>query len=597
MKHRLLPRARPLLLSLLLVLLLLAPASYFSKPYIIRWDNLRQLTSSNLAKREQALNYLIRRGKFDPAVVRGAIAKLDVQDSLNFLQIVNALDQARQWRRPPIPEGPWLRWLEIIGQDKEPQSKIAAARGLAELHELGGDPRVSKILHRLMNDDDDDVRLNVLVAAAELAGVAPAPGFRPIVARGAFDKNPEIARQAWIFLGLFHWTDGMESGWKSAPPRVAQAMLWALLYDHPDRPAPALEALADEKQSPLLRGMAAYALHQATIAGNPAAQDALRAMIQGAKASDLTPESALILWRAMLAAQPGPNDAAVFANWLDETLTGPAWNRPEVLPILYAAAYRTGTRRTLPAATTHPATNPARRLEQDLIDLAALECPGVSQAHVDLDRETPDMLRLTSVAAAPDPRPDDLRPLLSSDEPTMRDLACVVASDRFTREQNAALLDALLHDLSDQAKMSGAILAGLTGVQTKLLAQKMADEDVWVVKEIMRLGLWMQGQQPEMASVVSGLFARQDIPKTTLLLALLHQKNPLGLDYLLNPRGEPPLDLIDLLDEKRWWRVLKRYLPPTAPPLWVWADPDLERFQLDVLRNWYLVHRQGMFEK
>ena len=82
-----------------------------------------------------------------------------------------------------------------------------------------------------------------------------------------------------------------------------------------------------------------------------------------------------------------------------------------------------------------------------------------------------------------------------------------------------------------------------------------------------------------------------DLPATTILLAKLHRRRAEALDDLLNPRGEPTLDLVELLDHYRWWYVLKHYLPEDAPPFWVWADPQLEQFQIDVLRNWYLVNR------
>ena len=50
------------------------------------------------------------------------------------------------------------------------------------------------------------------------------------------------------------------------------------------------------------------------------------------------------------------------------------------------------------------------------------------------------------------------------------------------------------------------------------------------------------------------------------------------------------MDLIDLLVHKRWWRVLKKYLPADAPlDLSLWADEEVQQFQIDVLRNWYLL--------
>ncbi len=83
---------------------------------------------------------------------------------------------------------------------------------------------------------------------------------------------------------------------------------------------------------------------------------------------------------------------------------------------------------------------------------------------------------------------------------------------------------------------------------------------------------------------------------TTVLLAMLHRGGDArrrALDFLFNPRGEPVLDLIELFDRLRWWHVVRRYLPePLAEraPFWVWADEELEAFQLDVLRDGYLLY-------
>src|SRR5690606_13564304 len=89
----------------------------------------------------------------------------------------------------------------------------------------------------------------------------------------------------------------------------------------------------------------------------------------------------------------------------------------------------------------------------------------------------------------------------------------------------------------------------------------------------------------------ASLLLRDDLPRSTILLAMLHRDDPAALDHLLNPRGDVGPDVLDLLDRRRWWHVLRRYLPPDAPPLWLWADPELEDFQIDVLRCWWLLHR------
>src|SRR5690606_15634905 len=128
-----------------------------------------------------------------------------------------------------------------------------------------------------------------------------------------------------------------------------------------------------------------------------------------------------------------------------------------------------------------------------------------------------------------DLNPQDLESLLSADEPTLRDLACVTAARRLTPQQQAQLIEAMLNSYSDHAKMSGAILAGLTGLQPELLVKKARDEDMWAVQQMLRLGLWMQGQtvtDPEgnvidMDSVCMAMLTREDLPITSVLLGMM----------------------------------------------------------------------------
>ena len=135
------------------------------------------------------------------------------------------------------------------------------------------------------------------------------------------------------------------------------------------------------------------------------------------------------------------------------------------------------------------------------------------------------------------------------------------------------------------------MLAGLTGLQAELLRDRANSEDQWHVQTIMRLGLWMQGQEPSFEAEMPALLTRDDLPATTLLLALLHMDRLGALDRLLAPQREPSVDLVELFDRWRWWVVVEGYLPEDAPPFWVWADPQLQQFQVDVLRDWWLIRR------
>lgn len=602
------PRLKPLLTSLLLLIVLGGAATAFFWPSIYLWHRLGYLTSHDLRKREAALNYVIQRGPHNPAVIAGAVRKLDVGDQQNFLQIINALDRARAWRRSNVPDDPWLRWLGILSRDPRTLARVMTARRLGDLKDLPDDPRVRSLVERLQNDAEDDVRYNALVAAAELAGRAKSlDAWKPLLACGAEDPNAQIARQGWVFLGLFRITGEAKADWKAAPPAVAAAMIWAKLFENPSDPAIAIEALRDPAAPDLVRAVAAYALHQSPRAD---AQSVFLGVIDNTPTKGLTLLHQRLLWRTILALSPetlARTDVRVKLNALaEQAVHAPAPERPLAAPIAIAISYRLGTRYSFPPKpVTQPGDTPTRPLADQLSLLAALEGQKDGQSDGPIPDDAPELTRLTWVARKTAPLPEDFMPFCMSEDSMLRDLACVAAADRLDLGQINALVTLLLRDFDDRAKMSGAILAGLTnsrpptrgenGEPSDLVLDKVNAEDVRPVMQVMRVGLWMQGRAPDMEKVIDGLFGRPDMPRSTLLLALLHGKSPIPFDYILNPRGDPPFDLVDYFDTQRWWRIASRYLPADAPPFWVWGDRELEEFQIDVLRNWYLIHRDDMY--
>ena len=627
-----------LLLSLVLTTVATIPVAYVVVPYAKRWQLLGKLTDPNLTQRERGLNYVIQFAGEDPHVLRAAIRCLGVQDRANFLQLVHALDQAGQWKRPIVPLPPWLRWLEILGSDPSAEARILAIQLLAQQQDLADHPRTEQLIQRWLDDPDPDVRYNALVAAAGLCAEATArTPYEALITHASTDAQPTIARHAWLILGLINPTSGVVANWRNQPPPVAKAMLWATLNTNPQHPEPAIQALQDPTVDPATRAMAAYALH---LSNTPEAKHALTEQIRRVSVSRLdSPDEQRILWRAILAvrlspdtpdapdAPDAPDDSASKAivqlikdirkRQLISTMKQLAdMENPRehalaaqsLQPLLLSAYYRLGAidHDDLRQGLEHQMS---AMLDQPLIPLATLEGLPIGRDRVQIPASMPDILRLSAVAVTANPKPEDLQPLFASPRATLRDLACVVAADRFSDSQNERLVASLLNNFNDDAKCSGAILAGLTGLQPELLAKKARHEDVWSVRQIMSLGLWMQGHPPPEISpdippdishtghgskgraVVEGLLTRDDLPTTTVLLAMLHMKHTAAWDFLFNPQGEEQIDLLELFDQARWWRVLKRYLPPDAPPFWVWADPQLAQFQIDLLREWYLLHR------
>ena len=579
-------RLRWLVVSLLLTTAAVVPLAYWLMPHVLRGHLLGKLSSADPDERQRGLNYLIRRAGQDARVLEGALRQatgaMEAGDDEHFGQIATALQLAGKWHRPAVPADLWLGWIAILGDDPDPESRILAAQQVAQLHDLVADPRPSEMLAQWLRDAHEGVRYNALVATAELAGHAEANAvYARLIAEATGDPTPAIAREAWIFCGLLgawpqppgaHATGGTE------PAEVAESRLWALGRIRPERIGPAVAALNDPDVDPNVRAMAAYVL---ALSPDDAAGAALTDYIAAGRDA-VTADNQLAIWRAILA----PNRRTPLPP---EFLTGDD-------PLRLAAAYRQGL------------TDSHAPQDDLVLRLAQLDGTPVNQRHVEIAADWSDTLRLAAVAVTTDPDPGMLRRVFASPFPTLRDAACVIAAERFSPQQNETLVDELLSDFSDDAKRSGAILAGLTGLQRPLLAAKLRDEDIWAVQQIQRLGLWMQGSQPEFDHAAPALLTGDDLPATTILLAMLHRRHRSAFDTVFSSRtdepefspqtlnlpaaeGQAPVPLEKLLTHYRWYHVLRRFLPPDAPPLWLWADDRLQQFQLDVLRNWHLLRR------
>lgn len=235
--------------------------------------------------------------------------------------------------------------------------------------------------------------------------------------------------------------------------------------------------------------------------------------------------------------------------------------------------------------------------------LAWLEKIGIAAVPTpDLSDDTPDLIRLHIVRVGEDSTPEDLMRVFNADAPEMRDLACMTAIARFTDEQNRELAKELILRFTNAYRTSGAILAGLLPTEAlderllELLRLRAESGDDWIVQQHYKLALAMHGLAPDGFNPQS-LMGRRDIPKTTMILALAHTGDLAGFDWLLNPFAEPPVDLVLVFDAMRYWSVVRRYLPD-APEFSYWATAPVQRTEIEILRDWYLLNRPSLkFDK
>lgn len=558
-------------------------------------------------------------------LVAGAKERLTAEDDQAFIELVILLDRMGRWALDEVSIDAWLRWLAHVAKDADGEARLLAAQRLADLPQLAADPRVIEVFETLIHDKDAEVRYNVLVTAAEMWGAAKtqaqadaADRYARLIYDAAYNGHGQVAFHGYLFAGFVE------------PPSTPVMIDPKIGPPHPDSLDADLARLwfraktkaedrfvSPDRWTPEWRAMGCYV---APMVDQKRAAEALAAIIK-AGPSAVTKENQLMFWRAMLAMPLRSDDDDKSArNALVAFLTScndEDYKSDLLRPLILSCFYRD---RELIAELARSRSNLILELDDPQIMLAMWEgvATAVGEARakplgVPITDQLGPALRLAALRAVAEPKIEDFIPLLLHESENIRDVGCITAIERLSKAEAAALIrllwrpadptnpDQPVYRYHNTAKMSGAILAGLSGAEPDLLARATQDfsKTDWAVHQVMQLGMWMQGQTIEgvdMAAHAPALLMRQDMPTSTVLLAMLHRKERLALDHLLTPRGDLNEDLLTLLDQFRWWHVLRHYLPADAPPFWLWADPDLQRFQLEVLRDWYVVNRYAMRE-
>lgn len=230
-------------------------------------------------------------------------------------------------------------------------------------------------------------------------------------------------------------------------------------------------------------------------------------------------------------------------------------------------------------------------------ELLELESSATASKVVPIAADAPELIRIHSVRVSTAAHPEDLLPAMDSPHASIRDLACLAALERFGTPGRRELVLKLLASLNDQQQSSGAILAGLAGLSDPevlgRIRQRAGSTRSWVVQQHCYLGLWLLEQDVGAFDPLV-LMRHRDMPKTTLIMVLLHAGRLEGLDWLLNPFGEPPAGgvegLVLLLGRYRYDGVLRWYIPGW-PELPVWGGEAQQRDAVQRARDWYLVNR------
>ncbi|MBI1374004.1 MAG: hypothetical protein GC159_14880 [Phycisphaera sp.] len=507
---------------------------------IQRYRSMARVCSPDKEQQAQGVTYLINHVE-DPKVIAHAEAMLDDADDECFDRIVWALGESGVWGSRF--ERAWPRYLaRRVETVKNPKQRTYLALQIGRLLWTRGphfdDPRLPGAIETLLADEDPNVRLNALSAAAAM----PDHALRMKLIGGVLrDKEGEVRRHAWIMMGLLA-RSGEQPGF-------------------PGERSPDAHVQAGAEPSTL----------------------------QLDDGSDSTPV-----------------DVRRAAEWA----------------ATHALAHLAGGTPDLPVAPTAPPADAAPAVKR----LAELEHTATKSVDsIEFTDDMPLLIRMQAVRVSKSATVDDMLPVFTAEAPTTRDVACLVAMERFSVEECRELAAKLAASFNDHERMAGAILAGLTGAPPAASSTSAAPRpslsddpdaaykvpeptaadlrwwvnvrvsrgDDWVLKQHYLLTLWMWGEANTQFDPAT-LLLKSKMPRTTTTLALLQGGRLDGMDWMINPFGEPgvggPEAFRILLDTLRYHVVLRRYFPD-VPDFWFWADADTQRFQVDVIRDWYLLFR------
>ncbi len=501
---------------------------------------------------------LERRGQARrPAVTADAARRLDDADDTRFAELYLLLERLGGWARPPVSDDAWLRWIAAaLGPDGTPvQPGVApfVADRLADVPDLAADPRATTMVDRLLHADAPADRLAALPLAAGFVPLDPA--YAPLVRGLLDDPDADVADAAERIVSLL-----------DAPPP-------------PDPPQPRMS----------IRRLRAPgdATHSAD---SPDSADGLTS----AAPSDITPDNIVAVWRRVLSL---PESPAAVAWWRDLA----AMDLDDLLrrPVALAATYRLGSR-ALPPYSDDPGSLSEHRWKAVL---AALEGAAPGSLELTVPDGMPHVVRPAALRAAREPDPAWLLDTLRlNDRPAARDVACVAAAETLGDEKLDTLIETLLVDPDPEGRISAAVLVGLTGRRIDLLQKWSGREQRQAVAVMMRVGLWMAGEDEAFGDTLPSMLGRAGLPDTTLMLAMLNGPPPGSeradrLAAVLERLNAMPVDgRLDLLGTRRWWAVLAPHLPASAPALSLWADGTLAREQLALLEAWSWLHRYDRTE-
>lgn len=513
--------------SLLITLALVVPLAMVGVRVAMRHAKLDTLGSTDPAIRERGLNWLIRETPDDPTLIGDVADLLDQLPDQSVVEVRNALGHAGTADHPAFREA-LLDQLDRVS--------VEALRGIAWTLPV----------------DDPEVRGRVIAAT--------------LPRLDDMDRTSEQHESVVALLDHFR-------GWSSPPVPVGHYVAWIIRGLDAERSALRVRVAQQLGDLPITRPDVPVSLVEPpllALLGDSESEVRHAALVALAGYVPQHPALLSAIERQRDDPAPGAPGVAAFAARLIEV-----WHGRHVA----ADAARNGD--------PSNGTNAGDDWSHVLIDL---EARGVASVDLAFDPAMPHLVRVMATRAARDARPAWLLDTLRlNGRPAVRDLACVVAAERFAPAELLPLIRQLLADHDPDGRVSAAVISGLTGVGTSELRAAAERETDAATRHLLRVGLWMQQALPALDGRVAAMLGRTGLPDSTLMLALLRRGDRrAALDHLL---ARDDAGLIVLLRNNRWAHVLTAFLPPDAPRPLPGADPAVFVEQLADLRAWHALHR------
>ena len=536
------------------------------------------------------------------AVQRAGAVHQKVGDSLNaaddehFLRLAGWLNRTGKWNPADRSMADLLRRERLRLASPQPETRLAA---LAVLQELGphAAPLVDELDPQLLSDPDEQVRVEAAATAAICLNPA---GAGQMMVRLLDDPSPTVHREAMLNLGLL-WSAADLQRLADTNAALAEStdptVLW-LLRQAPGAHQRAARALATT--DPATRRMAAWTLGFAADAEHDvcdtlvsltrdadATVAARAAVALGRRSARLTDVAALI----KLTEQPARNTRLAGICALGRCVLEPPAEQTALARLreLLADALRSG---------------------DNLVAAAAVEALGLRgddpylPVMLDIVDELDDQPMVQYAAALAAAQFDEsagfdaLLTLCGSTTDELRSLAAFRISllpnppvDRLTK----ALLTG-----GDPLRGGAALALALCGLRQLDAGRSL---NAWLAErldpasDLFEPSWWIRADYVCARVLCGDPGARRDldayllnanVSRTALFVTLLHCGETVPLDSLLTPNAA--IDAESFLGDARFIDVLVRYVPQ-APSFWWQEDREVRRWQTDLLRRWWRVHR------